>query len=173
MPYFIRRCEFEIDNLAYIRFLLQHHDQLNLPYSFAAKLSFVSGPLIFGKALLIYSEEPYEVVGAAGFVYGTGADEFQNREVCQLEAVFLRKEARNGRLFRNVMTELLHAMKEGSPDVRTVQFWAVEGHKAYGSLLSKLARLPEAQIKAVNDLSLYSLSVQQLERYCDRIRIMD
>jgi len=169
MPYFIRRCELEMDNLSYIRFLLRHHDQLNLPYSFAAKLSFISGPLLFGKALLVYSEEPYEVVGAAGFVYGTGADEFQDREVCQIEVVFLRKEARNALLFRNLMIELLHAMKEEGLDVRKVQFWAVEGHKAYGSMLSKLARLPDSQIKAVNELSLYSLSFQQLERYCERI----
>ncbi len=72
MEFMFRPCELEMDDELYIQFLLEHHNNLNLPYEFAVKLSFLSSPLIAGKAMLILREEPYEVVGAAGFVFGTG-----------------------------------------------------------------------------------------------------
>src|SRR6478752_5186562 len=99
MSFEFRVSEFEMDHEAYMDFLLRHHDELNLPYTFSMKLSFISSPLFLGKAMLIISEESYDMVGAAGFGYGTGPGDYEDQHICQIEVAFIEKELRSTSLF--------------------------------------------------------------------------
>jgi hypothetical protein len=158
----------EMDHKAYMHFLLQHHDGLNLPYPFAMKLSFMSSPLLFGKAILVIDEEPYEIAAAAGFVYGTGANEYQDRHICQVEVAFIRKEYRRTSLFIRGLHALAAEMKAGNPDVEQVQFWAPAGQENLEKLLSKLVALPGSTRSIVNDLAFYTVPFREVESYCHR-----
>ncbi|UJF33849.1 hypothetical protein [Paenibacillus hexagrammi] len=152
-----------------MKYLLEHDHELNLPYSFAVKLSFVSSPLVFGKAMLIFSEEPYEIVGAAGFVYGTGANEYEDREVCQVEVAFIQEEFRHTSLFVQGLLALVEMIKEGNPDVERIQFWAsASAEKESERLFSKLSVLQGGTKSVVNDLALYTVPFHALETYCRR-----
>lgn len=168
MPFLFRPCSFEMDYEAYINFLLRHHNELNLPYPFALKLSFISSPLIFGKAMLIFSEEPYQIVGAAGFVYGTGPNRYEDRHICQVEVAFLQREYQRTLLFRQGLQVLLDEMKAGNPDVEKVQFWASEDQAELESLFSKWDALPGSERFTVNHLVCHRISFHELERYCRR-----
>lgn len=168
MSFEFRFCEFEMDHEAYIKFLLQHHDELNLPYSFSMKLSFISSPLVFGRAMLIFSEELYQIVGAAGFVYGTGANSYEDRHICQVEVAFIQKGYRQTSLFVHGLQALVDEMKAGNPDVEQVQFWASADQNELQRLFSKLEALPGSTRSIVNDLALYKLSFHELESYCRR-----
>ncbi|MDF2714046.1 MAG: hypothetical protein K0R28_971 [Paenibacillus sp.] len=163
-----RPCNMEMDHKAYIRFLLQHHDGLNLPYPFAMKLGFISSPLLFGKGLLVFDEEPYEIVAAAGFVYGTGAEEYKDRHICQVEVAFIREEYRRTSLFLRGLQRLVEEMKTGNPDVEQVQFWTPSGQDHLEKLLSKLTELPGSTRTIVNDLAFYTVPFRELESYCHR-----
>ncbi|MBJ6360349.1 hypothetical protein JFN88_03305 [Paenibacillus sp. MAHUQ-46] len=154
-----------MDFESYVQFLLEHHRELNLPYPFAVKLSFVSSPLVAGKAMLIFSEEPYEIVGAAGFVIGTGANQYEDKHVCQIETVFIRQEYRVASLFWQSMRALVELMKQENPAVRQVQFWASADHKEQESLFRKFASLPGASRTVVEGLALYQVPYSELEAY--------
>ncbi|TBL73950.1 hypothetical protein [Paenibacillus thalictri] len=165
-----RTCKFELDYETYTRFLLQHHDQLGLPYSFALKLSFLSSPLIFGKAMLIVSEEPYEAVGAAGYVYGTGANDYEDRHIAQVEVAFLQQPYRRTLLFLRSLQHLLTMMKEGNPEVEQVQFWTSADDHEQERLFSKFKLLPGASASAgVNNMTFYTVPFNELEVYCGRL----
>ncbi|WP_166238510.1 hypothetical protein [Paenibacillus turpanensis] len=153
-----------------MKFLLRHHAELNLPYPFAVKLSFLSSPLLFGKAMLILSEEDYDLVGAVGFVYGTGANAYEDRHICQVEVFYLRPEHRRQTLFVQVLLALLVRIKEGCKEVERVQFWVKEDQAEGNRLFSKCILLPGSERHFVNDLVCYQIPFRELENYCLRFQ---
>ncbi|MCS7459810.1 hypothetical protein N0M98_06610 [Paenibacillus doosanensis] len=157
-----------MDFEAYVKYLLQRHDELNLPYSFAVKLGFLGSPLIFGKAMLIWNEEPYELAGAAGFVYGTGANQYEDRHICQIEVAFIDKAYRGTTLFLRGLQELLRLIRSDNPEAVQVQFWVPAGDTGLAGLLSKFGRLPGSTQSVVNELVLYTVVMDELETYCRR-----
>jgi hypothetical protein len=170
MSFEFRICELEMDHEAYMSFLLRHHDELNLPYPFAMKLSFISSPLFLGKAMLAISEESYQLVGAAGFGYGTGPGDYEDRHICQIEVAFIEKELRHTSLFAEGLCALTAAIKEGNPDVRQVQFWVSAVSGDLDRLLAKFLSLPGSTKAIVNDLALYTVPFHELEAYCNRMK---
>lgn len=167
MSLLFRPCEFDMDHKAYADFLIHHHDQLNLPYSFASKLGFISSPLIFGKASLIFEEEAHRIIGAIGFVYGTGADHYEDRQVCQIETVFLLKEYRSSMLFPELLRRTLQLIHDGEPNVQTIQFWVDARQAEMTEMFSKLLKLSGSQMQSAdNGLALYRIPFIELERYC-------
>jgi hypothetical protein len=155
-----------MDYEAYARFVLQHHAELNLSYPFAMKLSFLASPLVLGKAMLVFSEETYEPVGALGAVYGTGANEYEDRQVCQLEVAYMKREHRRPGLFIQSLTRLLAAVQADNPDVERVQFWISAEHAGKDKLYSRFAALPGATVSAVNEHMLYAVAYRELAAYC-------
>ncbi|CAN7738908.1 hypothetical protein LJR153_006377 [Paenibacillus sp. LjRoot153] len=170
MSYEFRVSEFEMDHEAYMDFLLRHHDELNLPYTFGMTLSFISSPLFLGKAMLIISEESYDMVGAAGFGYGTGPGDYEDQYICQIEVAFIEKELRSTTLFAQGLRALVHAIKAGNPDVRQVQFWASAAEEELDRLIAKFLALPGSTKSIVNTLALFTIPFHELEAYCNRLR---
>ncbi|OAS14737.1 hypothetical protein [Paenibacillus oryzisoli] len=170
MSFEFRVSEFEMDHEAYMDFLLRHHDELNLPYTFGMKLSFISSPLLLGKAMLIISEESYDIVGAAGFGYGTGPGDYEDQHICQIEVAFIEKGLRRSSLFVQGLRALVHAIKAGNPDVQQVQFWASAAEEELDRLFAKFLALPGSTKSIVNHLALFTIPFNELEAYCNRLR---
>ncbi|WP_372635913.1 hypothetical protein [Cohnella sp.] len=154
-----------MDHEAYIKFVLKHHRDLNLPYPFQVKLSFAGSPLLLGKAMLVIDEESYEMVGAAGVVFGTGANDHQDRDVCQAELAFLLPKHRGTPLFVQGLQALLDVAREANPDVEWFQFWVPGGPAELAKLYSKLASLPGASLQAANGTSLVRIPFGELLAY--------
>ncbi|OXS57287.1 hypothetical protein B1A99_17515 [Cohnella sp. CIP 111063] len=165
MPYLFRVCRFDMDHEAYIKFVLDNHRDLNLPYPFHIKLSFAGSPLLMGKAMLVIDEESYELVGAAGFVFGTGANDHQDRDVCQAELAFLLPQHRGTPLFVRALQALLDVAREANPDVEWFQFWVPGDRTELIKLCSKLASLPGASLQAANGTSLVRIPFEELAAY--------
>ncbi|TDF97059.1 hypothetical protein [Paenibacillus piri] len=159
-----------MDHEAYMDFLLRHHDELNLPYPFAMKLSFISSPLFLGKAMLVISEESYQMVGAAGFGYGTGPGDYEDRHICQIEVAFVEEGLRRTSLFVKGLHALVNAIKAGNPDVRQVQFWASAAEERLERLFARFLALPGSTKSIVNNLALFTVPFHELEAYCNRLR---
>lgn len=170
MSFVFRTSEFEMDHEAYMNFLLRHHDQLNLPYPFALKLSFASSPLFLGKAMLVIDEESYEMVGAAGFGHGTGPGEYEDRHICQVEVAYIVEGLRRTSLFAQGLRALLEAIRADNPDVRQVQFWISASDERLNRLFAKFLALPGASRSIVNDLALIAVPFDELDAYANRLR---
>lgn len=169
MQFLFRPCVFEMDHQAYMNFLIVRHDELNLPYPFAMKLSFISSPLMHGKAMLVFEEESYELVGAAGFVYGTGADDYEDRRIVQVEVVYVSKPYRGGALFSRFLRAMVDLMKEEEPNVRRLRFWASARDSVQERLFTKFLALPgSTSHTAENGLTFYEAEFLELEAYCQR-----
>lgn len=165
-----RLSQFEMDLELYISFLLEHHGELNLPYSFAMKLSFIASPLVLGKALMIFNEEPYEMIGTAGFVYGTSAHDYEDRHICQVEVAFIQKAYRQTSVFAQGLRELVRVIKADNEAVQQVQFWTPVDQPDLDRLLGRFTLLPHATKSIVNNMAFYTIPFDELESYCNRLR---
>ncbi|MEK0312764.1 hypothetical protein [Cohnella sp. 56] len=161
--FIFRRCDLDMDHASYLRFLISRHDKLDLSYAFAVKLSFVAGPLLFGKALLIHHEDSYRKLGAVGYTYGTGPDEYKDRENCQLEVFYIEPACRTPDLLLAAASELIDCIREGEAAVRYIQFWTPAAPE--GRLLRRIAGLPGASRAEAGALALYRLPLDELERW--------
>jgi hypothetical protein len=169
MDFIFRTCELEMDYEAYMKFLFEHDSELNLPYKFNMKLSFMASPLFLGKAMLVFSEEPYVMVGAVGYVYGTGANDHQDRHVCQVEVAFIREDYRRTRLFAQGLRELVKLIRRDNPEADTFQFWIPAADASLQRLFAKLGALPGATLSPVNEMTLCKVPFTALESYSRRI----
>jgi hypothetical protein len=157
-----------MDHDAYVKFLVKHQGELNLPYPFAVKFSFISSPLLFGKGLLLFSEDPYRIVGAFGFVYGTGAGEYEDRHICQVETAFLLPEYRSSSLFAKALLFLVKEIKAGNPDVETLQFWAAADCGGLEGIISRMRHIPSSKRLPVNDLVCHQVPFRDVRLFAER-----
>ncbi|SFA78854.1 hypothetical protein SAMN05216312_101491 [Cohnella sp. OV330] len=160
-----RNCELDMDHASYLRYLISRHDALNMPYPFAIKLSFLASPLALGRATLIHGEDSYEKIGAFGFVYGTGPGEYEDRENCQIETVFIEPDSRSPVVFLAAARALVDSIREGNPDAAYVQFWTVADHDPNERLFARIARLPGAARTVVEGLALYKAPLSELDAW--------
>lgn len=164
-----RPCVFEKDQDAYIRFLIERHNELGLPYPFAMNFSFFASPLLFGGAMLAIDPQRQRTIGAAGFVLGTGAQQYEDRQVCQIEVAFLLEEYRGTYVFPRFLRALVDLMRTSEPDVRQVQFWADTRQTKRKRLYDKLLVVPGSTVqRAENGLSLYQTPYAPLEAFLNR-----
>ncbi|MNC48990.1 hypothetical protein D3C75_981390 [compost metagenome] len=161
-------CQLDKDFDAYVKFLSRNYDELNLPYSYAMMLNFFASPLTMGKAMLASLEEPYTVVGAAGFVYGTSAKAYKDREICQIEVVYLLREYRTPMMFMRGLRALLREIRDGNPEVTTIQFWVSERHKSFKRLIARFSSLPGTVMEEKDGLMLYMVPFAELELFSRR-----
>ncbi|MFD0676483.1 MULTISPECIES: hypothetical protein [unclassified Paenibacillus] len=116
------------------------------------------------------NEEPYEIAGAAGFVYGTGANSFEDKHICQIEIAFIQKAYRRTSVFVRGLQALVAMIKEGNPEVELVQFWTSPDLQEMESLLAKFGALPGSTKSRVNSLDCYKIPFHELEAFCRRFR---
>src|SRR5690606_21802189 len=88
----------------YLLFLMRHYEELGLPYDFEMTLSFIGNPMWEGNALIAREQMTETVLGAIGFVFGTGADQFEDKDICQVEIVYIDKVWRRSPLFLRMLS---------------------------------------------------------------------
>ncbi|MDF2960430.1 MAG: hypothetical protein K0S39_2165 [Paenibacillus sp.] len=154
----------------YMIFLLEHHAELNLPYDFRTKFSFISSPLVLGKLFLGVEEEEHVPVAAIGFVYGTGAMDYEDKHICQIEVAFIRHPYRRTRLFLRGLQFLTDFIARDNPDVQYIQFWTPAGQKDLKSLFSKLGGSPKTGTTGQGEADFYQIDFKEWVKYCSRFK---
>ncbi|GGF61116.1 hypothetical protein GCM10010912_02910 [Paenibacillus albidus] len=124
----------------YITLLLEHYNDLKLPYSFPVALSYISSPVLLGKeAILVFDEEEDEPIGAAGYIHGTGPGDYLDTDIIQIQAVFLKPAYRKTRVFLQLLQFILQYMEQSESKVTEIRFWIPAG----GELSRLCAKLGE------------------------------
>lgn len=161
------RCATFMYEHKYIDFLLEHYEQLKLPYNFAASLGFLSSPLLLDGEMFLGLDEDGEAVAAFGYIYGTGELDYADRHVIQLQTAYCVERLRCTRLFVRGLQFLLQHVEIFAPEVGEIRFWV--GDDRYMSrLAAKFARLHAAHDTAFGLLREYRCSVAELRACVSR-----
>lgn len=123
MNYYITRCATGMYEQKYIEFLLEHYKELNLPYSFPVGLSFISSPVLLKGEIFLAFNDDYEVIGALGYIHGTGENEYEDKEIVQIQAVYIVEEYRNTLLFIKGLQHIIQHIALTKQAVKEFRFW--------------------------------------------------
>ncbi|MFS0725578.1 hypothetical protein [Paenibacillus sp. 1P07SE] len=168
MEYYIQTCSTEQYMEKYMTLVLEHYEELNLPYTFPVALSFLSSPLLMKKEAFVCFAGDYEVVGAFGYIRGTADEQYANTEIAQIQIVFIQEAHRGGRLFFEGLRYLAeHNAMEKEP-IREFRFW-VPSRLGMQRLLGKFAELARNWETENGLLDEYHLRADRLEAYVNRV----
>ncbi|WP_134683677.1 hypothetical protein [Brevibacillus migulae] len=169
MSYYFSVCTTEMYQQKHILFLLENYKDLGLPYPFPLTLSLIASPLLMERESFLCFNEDHEVIGAFSYIFGTGEMQYEDREVVQIQAVFIREEYRGSRVFLmalQFMTEYITFMGE---DVREVRFWASDD-VLLRRLFSKIADRVSSVDSAFGPLDEYHAPFAAWQAYASRFR---
>lgn len=131
-------CASEMDFQHYLEFLLEHYRDLHLPYPFPVSLSFIASPVLMQQgSILCYDDHGVSVIGALGYILGTGENHYQDTHVVQIQAVCLHESYRGRTIFRKGLqffTDHLAQQRE----VSEIRFFAPADDKLH-RLLTKVS----------------------------------
>lgn len=123
MNYYFAVCSTERYHQKYLEFLLEHYTQLNLPYSFPVSLSFIGSPVLLERQSFLCFNEEYEVIGALGYIHGTGENQYQDDHIVQIQTVFFVEEHRKTDMFIKGLQYLTQYIAQLNREVTELRFW--------------------------------------------------
>ncbi|MGO4179927.1 hypothetical protein AB4Z17_02000 [Paenibacillus sp. TAF43_2] len=123
MSYYFNICSTAKYQEAFITFLLEHFVQLNLPYSFPVSLSYLSSPLFMEKESILFRNPDDEIIGAIGYIHGTGDQNYENEHIVQIQTVFIKESYRSTRLFLQASQFLAQYLAQLKQPVTELRFW--------------------------------------------------
>ncbi|WP_169085703.1 hypothetical protein [Paenibacillus sp. PL91] len=106
----------------YIEFLLENYEKLNLNYSFPVSLSYLSSPIFMDREAILLLDED-EVIGAVGYIHGTGEQQYEDIHVVQIQVVFLLEKYRRGRIFMQALQFLGQHLAQLKQPPQELRFW--------------------------------------------------
>ncbi|WP_068775879.1 hypothetical protein [Paenibacillus sp. FJAT-26967] len=169
MCFHISVCSTEAYQEKYLTFLLDHYSELNLPYSFPMTLTFLASPiLVKEEAFLCFNDED-EVVGAFGYIFGTGENNYEDSNVVQIQTMFIKEPYRTSRLFLETMQYVMQYMAQLNRKVTEICFWTPVRDDLH-TLLNKLFKQTAAQDTIYGRLEQYRASFSELYEYAMRFR---
>ncbi|GIP33417.1 hypothetical protein [Paenibacillus sp. J2TS4] len=169
MDCYFSRCSSLFYDKKYLEFLLEHYTQLNLPYSFPAALSFLASPILMEAEAFLCFNEDYETIGALGYIYGTGENQYEDTQVVQIQIVFLLEEYRRTRLFLQGLQYLTQYIAQLDREVREIRFWAPADNDLR-KLCTKVAERKTTAESVFGEIDEYRASFQAWHSYAAKFR---
>jgi len=169
MSYYFSICSTYMYQHRYIDFLMENYSELKLPYDFPVTLGYLASPLLMeGGAFLCFDEQD-ELVGALGYIRGTGEKDYNDQHVIQIQVAYIVEKHRGTRLFKEGMAFLVQHMEEdsalkGLQPVEELRFWTSDlAHQ--GKLFTKFAEHIASTGRGQGLTHAYSASMKYLKAY--------
>lgn len=152
----------------YFLFLMRHYEELGLPYDFEMTLSFIGNPILAGNAIIAREQATKTIVGAIGFVFGTGGDQFEDHTICQVETVYIDKRWRRKPLFLTLLCTFASYLKREHPRVQRIQFWSPADRPDFVQLFEKISTLMKMNDKPFGSICLYHTDTERILAVCSK-----
>ncbi|MCU6708686.1 hypothetical protein M6D81_08140 [Paenibacillus sp. J5C_2022] len=170
MDYYLAECATEMYMRNYMEFLLENYTELKLPYSFPVAFSYLASPVLLSRESFLCFNEEDEVIGAFGYIHGTGEHDYEDVHVIQLQVAYIKEGHRRTRLFLEGLRYLSEYLAERDEGVREIRFWT--GEDAYSErLFSKFARQTARVESERGILYGYNVAVPDLQDYIARFQV--
>jgi hypothetical protein len=147
---------------AYILLLMRRYEELGLPYDDEMTLSFIGNPILGGNALIARDKETGHTVGVLGFVYGTGADYFEDDSTCQVEVIHIEQPWRHTKLFVTIILTLVAYLERQRPGTTRIQFWSPADRHDLNRIFGKLCTLIKTNEKSFGRISLFQTNTSTI-----------
>ncbi|WP_400164408.1 hypothetical protein ACAF76_000515 [Brevibacillus sp. TJ4] len=162
-------CSTESYQQKYIVFLLENYEQLRLPYPFSVSLSFLASPILLEREAILALNEEEEPVAAFSYIYGTGENNYQDKDIVQVQIAFISEPYRNTRLFLRGLQFLIEYIESLDEPVKEFRFWAPADDDCR-TLFGKMATLSSSVDTVFGRIDEYRSSFAAWKDYAARFR---
>ncbi|WP_227793321.1 hypothetical protein [Paenibacillus guangzhouensis] len=169
MSYYFQVCSSESYQDKYMIFLLEHYNELNLPYPFSISLSFLASSVLMQKEAILCFNDEDEVVGAIGYICGTSENQYKDTHVAQIQIVFFVETYRQSRLFLESLQFLVQYISQLPEPIVELRFW-VPVHLRLQRLLAKLAEKTATWDTAQGEIDEYHADFKEWQAYIMKFR---
>ncbi|USG63292.1 hypothetical protein NDK47_13945 [Brevibacillus ruminantium] len=170
MSYYFALCSSEMYQQKYLEFLLEHYHELHLPYAFPETFSYLASPVLMGKGCFLCFNDEYEVIGAFGFIFGTGEHEYTDTDIVQIQAVFILKHYRKSYLFLHSLQFFIQYLAQQRGEVREIRFWS-PADEPLRRLFDKLAQRVASVQMEFGTLDEYRASFEAWQAYAAKFPV--
>lgn len=170
MGYYFSVCSTHMYQFNYIDFVLEHYRELNLPYAFPAALSYIASPLLMESEPILGFDDEDQVVGALGYIHGTGENNYADRHIVQLQAAYIVERHRRTGLFVQGLQFLLQHLALQEEKVEELRFWT-ENTPSNRRLYTKFAKRFASADNDSGSLDAYRVSTSELQAYLAKFRL--
>ncbi|GMK48783.1 hypothetical protein PghCCS26_59130 [Paenibacillus glycanilyticus] len=158
-------CATEACQRKYMDFLLANYEDLRLPYPFLVAFGFIASPILMGQECVLCLDGEGEVIGAFGYIHGTGEGNYEDRHVVQLQVALLSESYRCTRFFLEGLQMLARHLNELNGAVNELVFWT--GMDDYAiRLFNKFAERTGDGELAIG----YQVTLRQLNKYLAKFK---
>ncbi len=162
LSYYFEICATETYQAKYLDYLLGHYADLGLPYPFTVALSYIASPVLIGNEAILAFNADDELVGAVGYIHGTGDHDYADTEIVQIQIVYIDETCRCTRLFLRGLQFLAQHLRDLDQHVAEIRFWTAAS-STHRSLFGKLAeRASVTNHPAYGQLDEYRVSLPAL-----------
>lgn len=154
----------------YFLLLMRRYEDLGLPYDFDMTLSFIGNPIVSGNAFIARSLQSGETIGALGFVFGSGADQYTDESLCQIEVLYIEEGWRHTKLLAQMLLEFVEFEKHRHRPIERIQFWSPADRSDLHRMFTKFSDCIRTNEKSFGRISLYQSTMDRIAKYAQRFQ---
>jgi hypothetical protein len=152
----------------YVEFVLDAYERLNLPYPFTASLAYMVSPVLMREDIFLAFDEDHQVVGCLSYIRGTAEYDYSNREVVQLQVLFIEPPYRCSTMLLSFMQMLVQCLNYRGESVTELQFWSKADHYIRNLIARRFVHSPEIKYTAHGSMEFYTIPFQFLASYVNK-----
>lgn len=149
----------------YMEFVLDRYMQLNMPYPFSASFGYLASPVLMDEEIFLALDDDHQIVGCLSFIRGTAENNYENRDVIQLQVVYIEPEYRGSKLLLELLQLMVQCLRYLEDPVKELHFWTKDDSVIRSLVTKRLAIHPQQHQSVFGVLAAYSIPYELLEQY--------
>lgn len=152
----------------YVEFVLDGYEQLNMAYPFSVSLAYLASPVLMREEIFLAFDDEHQVVGCLSFIRGTAQYDYSNREIIQLQVLYIKPSCRCTRMLLSFMQMLVQYVHYKEEPVHELQFWTKQDRYIRSLIEKHFGIKPEPNDSVYGELDYYALPFTSVQSYVNQ-----
>ena len=153
---------------SYLEFLLNNYSELNLPYPFDTSFGYITSPILLDEEIFLALDEEHRIVGALSLIRGTAEGDYEDRDIIQLQVVFISKHYRKTLILQQLLTIMYQWFSFNNQEISELRFWTKDDIQLQALIYKRTGIEPIKHHTIYGYLHYYAIPYPLLERYGKR-----
>lgn len=152
----------------YVEYVLDVYDQLNMPYPFTVSLAYLASPVLMREEIFLAFDDEHHVVGCLSFIRGTAQEDYNNREIVQLQVLYIDPSYRSTRMLLSFMQMLVQFVSYSEEPAHELQFWCKQDPRIRSLIAKHFRLIPESSDSGYGKLDYYTIPYSIVQSYINQ-----
>lgn len=165
LPYEITRATTVMYMQRYIEFALDSYAKLNLPYPFSVSLGYIASPVLMQGEIFLAFDDDHQTIGCLSFIRGTAEENYSNREIVQIQLLYIDEHYRSSTLLRELLSMLVQCLRYLEEPVKELHFWTGADDQLQALITKRFSLQPRTYQSVYGTLHYYVMPFEGVGEY--------